>query len=97
MQGIPFSEVEKLLNLLRSLKNKELFQLSEDQLMRVMQNEQQLHELYNAYQLSLKQVFEKVRQFEHHKLVIRKLAKEKRQQLKAKRKPAVSDTVNGAL
>jgi hypothetical protein len=90
MQGIPLTEFKKLLASLSNLKQIHTADLSKDQFENVIEKEKRLKEIYANYQLSLQQVSENIRQFEHHKNTVRKLMKENRHFLKDKKKVSVS-------
>jgi hypothetical protein len=86
MQGIRLFEYKTLLESLSKLRQIEIFNLSEEHTETVIEKEKKLKEIYASYQLSIEQVSETIRQFEHHKHAIRRLIKKNRQYLKDSKK-----------
>lgn len=96
MQGISLADFKKLLASLNNLSQIEMMDFTEDHFKKVIEKEKRLKEIYANYQLSLQLVSENIRQFEDHKLAIRKLMKESRLYLKNKKKAkALSAAIPG--
>ncbi|MBC7937948.1 MAG: hypothetical protein H7Y86_21585 [Rhizobacter sp.] len=93
MQGIRSTEVKILLESLNILRQAGMLNLPEDQFETVIKTENELKEIYANYKISLQQVSENIRQFENHKLSIRRLMRINRhhlKDLKNKQSPAAS-------
>ncbi|MBP9099087.1 MAG: hypothetical protein KBF74_09750 [Ferruginibacter sp.] len=73
MQGIQFFEYKYLLDNLQKLKEEEHIAFSDEHNNQVMESEKKLKHIYEEYRLSLVHIADIIRQFEEHKLSVRRL------------------------
>ena len=82
MQGIQFFEYKTLKNTLDKLQETLASRLLEEQRDAVVEYDEKLTEIYGNYRLALEDVAQFIKQFEDHKLSIRRLAASHKQHTK---------------
>ncbi len=82
MQGIQFFEYKNLKNALDKLQNTEEGNLPAQQPDAVIEYDEKLNEIYGNYRLALQEVALVIKQFEEHKLSIRRLVASHKQHTK---------------